>query len=206
MFKGPFVLASETGAGGFLLMVVLRFAIVCAMSISPKVVVRMRPARTEDAVVLRRWEKAPHLAGLLGDGDWMWEQSLANPHPSHTPFIAEVGGKPVGFLELLDTETDPERYWGGLPSGYVAIDLWIGDAAYLGKGVGREMMRQALERCFARAGIHTVLVDPLISNTASHRFYERCGFTYLGDRLFDDDACRVFGISRDQWEKVFRND
>lgn len=62
---------------------------------------RLRAAVPSDAPMLRRWESAPHLAELLGDDDWEWEISLAAPHPGHRPFVAEVDGHPVEFLEIL---------------------------------------------------------------------------------------------------------
>ena len=169
------------------------------MSPSDSNAIRLRPATLADAAILRRWESAPHLAGLLGDDDWEWETSLAVPHPAQRPFIAEVDGRPVGFLEILDPFLDPEHYWGDLPPGYRAIDIWIGEAEFIGKGYGRAMMRQALDLCFADPEVHTVLVDPLPTNTASHRFYERCGFTFRERRRLGDDDCLVFQIDRSTW-------
>ncbi len=164
--------------------------------------VRLRPAKSADAAILRAWETAPHLAGLLGDDDWEWETALAEPRSAHRPFIAEVDGRPVGFLEILDPSLDPERYWGDLPPGFRAIDLWIGEAEFLGKGVGRAMMRLALEICFADPDVQTVLVDPLASNTHAHRFYKRCGFTLQERRRFGPDDCIVFRIDRASWEDI----
>jgi ribosomal protein S18 acetylase RimI-like enzyme len=57
-----------------------------------------------------------------------------------------------------------------------AIDIWIGEAADLGRGYGTRMMRHALERCFADPAVKAVLIDPLASNTRARRFYERLGF------------------------------
>lgn len=160
---------------------------------------RLRPATREDAVVLRRWASAPHLLGSLGEDDWQWETALASARPAHRPFIAEVQGQPIGFLEILDPALDPEQYWGDLMPGHRAIDLWIGEPAFLGRGFGREMMSQALGICFSDPGVHTVLVDPLASNTDSHRFYERCGFRPVGERWFFGDRCCVHALERECW-------
>ncbi len=161
---------------------------------------RLRPATQEDASVLRGWESAPHLDGLLGDGDWQWETALASDRPAHRPFIAEVEDQPIGFLEILDPALDPERYWGDLPPGHRAIDLWIGNPDFIGRGFGREMMRLALELCFSDPEVHTVLVDPLASNTASHRFYVCCGFRLVEERWFSGDRCCVYAVDRESWE------
>jgi aminoglycoside 6'-N-acetyltransferase len=41
----------------------------------------------------------------------------------------------------------------------------IGEANYLAKGLGIQMMRLAIERCFAKPDIEAILIDPLESNT-----------------------------------------
>jgi aminoglycoside 6'-N-acetyltransferase len=162
----------------------------------------LRPACVNDAEMLRRWESSPHLSGLLGDDDWQWETALATPSPAHRSMIAEAEGQPVGFLEILDPSRDPERYWGDLAPGYRAIDLWIGEPEFLGRGVGTAMMREALEICFNDPEVHTVLVDPLASNTSAHRFYERCGFCFFEQRKFGNDDCFVFQMERQPWERL----
>jgi aminoglycoside 6'-N-acetyltransferase len=77
-----------------------------------------------------------------------------------------------------------------------ARDLWIGDAADLGKGCGTEMMRLALERCFADPSVTAVLIDPLAANTRAHRFYERLGFRFVERRRFGNDHCFVYRLDR----------
>jgi RimJ/RimL family protein N-acetyltransferase len=52
-----------------------------------------------------------------------------------------------------------------------AIDIWIGEESDLGRGYGTEMMRLALDRCFADQAVKAVLLDPLTRNTRAHRFY-----------------------------------
>lgn len=157
---------------------------------------RLRPATAADASILRRWESAPHLDGVLGDDDWMWESTLGETRAAHRPYLAEVDGRPIGFLEILDPSLDPERYWGDRGPGTRAIDLWIGDPDFLGRGFGRKMMRQAVKICFSDPAVHTILVDPLASNTSSHRFYERCGFRFTAEQQFGDDLCHIYELAR----------
>jgi hypothetical protein len=40
-----------------------------------------------------------------------------------------------------------------------AIDIWIGEPAYLGCGLGTRMMLWALTRCFAETPVTAVLVE-----------------------------------------------
>jgi aminoglycoside 6'-N-acetyltransferase len=57
-------------------------------------------------------------------------------------------------------------------------------------------MKLAIERAFADPTVTSVLVDPLDSNTRSHRFYERLGFEYVVRRRFGDDCCCVYRLKR----------
>jgi len=61
------------------------------------------------------------------------------------------------------------------------------------------MMRQTLERCFKEGSVQAVLIDPLASNTAAHRFYERLGFAFVEERDFGDDHCFVYQLTRDSY-------
>lgn len=159
----------------------------------------LRPAAAADAALLRTWESAPHLAGQLGDDDWRWETELAAPHASRRPLIAELGGRPVGFVEILNPALDPERYWGDAPAGLRAIDIWIGEPDAVGRGYGSEMMRQVLARCFAEPEVTAVVVDPLADNVRGHRFYARLGFCPVERRMFGDDDTLVMRLERRDW-------
>jgi hypothetical protein len=60
--------------------------------------------------------------------------------------IAEIEGRPVGFVQIIDPAREDSRYWGEVEENLRAVDLWIGEEADLGKGHGTRMMRLALER------------------------------------------------------------
>lgn len=62
-------------------------------------------------------------------------------------------------------------------------------------------MNLALERCFADDEVTAVLIDPLESNTAARRFYERVGFVKVGPRRFGEDDCMVYRLERQRWSE-----
>ena len=45
-----------------------------------------------------------------------------------------------------------------------------------------------------------IVIDPLNSNVAAHRFYQRLGFAVEGRRMFDEDDCLVHRLTRADWE------
>ena len=44
-----------------------------------------------------------------------------------------------------------------------------------------------------------ILIDPLVSNTRSHRFYQRLGFAPIERRSFGQDDCLVHRLDRAVW-------
>ncbi len=128
--------------------------------------------------------------------DWGWETELARSPDWREQLIADVDGRPVGFVQIIDPAREESRYWGDIDANLRAIDLWIGDAADLGRGYGTRIMQLALERCFANPAVRAVLIDPLASNTAAHRFYERLGFRFVERRRFGADDCFVYRLER----------
>lgn len=170
---------------------------------------RLRPATPADADLLRRWDEAPHVIRAVTDDprastafvDADWDEELADPSPVSFYLIAEVDGRPIGAMQVIDPHLEPTHYWGDIEPGLRALDIWIGPSDALGRGFGTRMMHQALELCFADPAVRAVVIDPLNSNTDAHRFYQRLGFVAVGRRLFNgEDDCLVHRIERPVWE------
>jgi aminoglycoside 6'-N-acetyltransferase len=159
-------------------------------------VIRLRRATLDDAELLHRWDEQPHVVASDPNDEWGWEVELARDPDWREQWIAEEGGRPIGFLQIIDPAREESRYWGDVPHGLRALDIWIGEPSDLGKGYGTQMMRLALARCFADSDVAAVLVDPLESNTRAHRFYERLGFRFALRRRFGDDDCCVYRLER----------
>ena len=161
--------------------------------------VTLRRANPGDAPLLRRWDEDPEVTASDPNDDWEWEVELARDHAWREHLIAEVDGRPIGFIQIIDPALEETHYWGDVPGNLRAIDIWIGEAADRGKGHGAEMMRQSLERCFAPPEVAAVLIDPLASNKRAHRFYERLGFRLMGPRRFGHDECLVYRLKRSEY-------
>ncbi len=156
----------------------------------------LRPAATSDAALLRHWDAQPHLIIAKGKDDWAWEVELCRSPDWREQWIAEVDGRPLGFLQIIDPASEESHYWGDMPTGLRAVDIWIGEESDLGSGYGTKMMQLVLARCFADLSVAAVLVDPLACNTRAHRFYERLGFQFIERRRFGTDDCFVYRLER----------
>jgi len=167
-----------------------------------KPVIKLRHAVPEDLELLRYWDDQPHVVSSDPNDDWGWETELQRSPAWREHLIAEADGRPIGFIQIIDPALEDSHYWGDISPGLRAIDIWIGEADALGKGYGTVMMEQALERCFKDSAVRAVLIDPLATNTAAHRFYQRLGFRFLEERDFGDDHCFVYQLTRDQYLKT----
>ena len=163
-------------------------------------VITLRPATPADVPMLERWDEDPVVAASDPNDDWDWETDTLGAEGLEN-LIAELDGRPIGFIQITDPVRDASRYWGDPQPGFMAIDIWIGEPDARGQGSGRAMMKQAIARCFADPLIHTILIDPIETNTDAIGFYRRLGFTFVENRRFGLDDCAVHALRRADWEK-----
>ena len=165
--------------------------------------ITLRPAARADIPLLKAWDEEPHVQfsdPTTDDGSgWDWDTQIGAGWVGFWEYMAVSDGQPIGFIQIIDPHVEHSQYWGEIGPGFRAIDIWIGPADMLGKGHGTQMMTKALKLCFEDPDVHTVLIDPLKTNTDAHRFYQRCGFSPVGDRDFDGDLCLVHELKRAQW-------
>jgi aminoglycoside 6'-N-acetyltransferase len=160
----------------------------------------LRLATSADQPLLEHWDRQPHIILNAGaDGGFDWAAELPQHPPWRELLIAEHRGRPIGFIQIIDPKLEATGYWGEVGPDLRAIDIWIGELADTGRGLGTRMMRLALERCFADPAVTAVLVDPLLSNTRGHRFYQRLGFVPVERRRFGPDDCLVHRLSRERY-------
>lgn len=166
--------------------------------------ITLRPATLDDLELLRRWDEQPHVIESDPNDDWGWEVELARTPEWREQLIAELDGRPLGFIQIIDPALEESHYWGEeVAPDLRAIDIWIGEAGDLGRGYGTRMMEMAIERCFAVPEVRAVIIDPLESNTRAHRFYQRLGFRPIERRRFGMDDCLVHELTREEWEQSF---
>jgi aminoglycoside 6'-N-acetyltransferase len=159
----------------------------------------LRTASLDDIKILLHWDEQQHNIVSDPNDDWNWEVELTRNPPWREQLIAELDGRPIGFIQIIDPLLEDTHYWGDVEPNQRAIDIWIGEASDLGKGHGTHMMKLAIERCFANPHITQILIDPLSSNHRAHKFYERLGFEFLEERKFNLDECWVYRLTRVKW-------
>ena len=164
--------------------------------------IKLRLATIADLPILLHWDEQPHVIASDLDGNWDWENELLHEPSWREQLMAELDGRPLGFVQIIDPAEEETHYWGDVPQGLRAIDIWIGEADDLGKGYGTNMMQLAIDRCFSDPVVNAILIDPLATNVRAHRFYERLGFKFIEQKQLGEDEsdCFVFKLKRENWK------
>ena len=162
-----------------------------------QVVVVFRALARADFPLLQRWLNTPHVyewwgasmgIGALGGmgADAATVEQIEEKYgrgtdasgPTHR-FIIETDHRPIGLIQWypLDGFADYAHAIGEDPTGTAGIDLFIGDPAALGRGLGSRAIDQFVTSIiFSVAGIKRVVTGPAATNFRSIRSFEKAGF------------------------------
>lgn len=146
-------------------------------------------AAREHLPMLRKWLAEPHVREWWGDPDREFDliRAMVEGRDTTLPFIVEVDGEAVGFIQCWfighhqdDAWVDDDPWLSELPADAVGIDLFIGDAARLDRGVGTAALA-AFTRRLLEAGNRTIIIDPDPDNLRAVRAYAKAGFRPIPD-------------------------
>lgn len=159
--------------------------------------ITLRDATIADLPLLQHWDRQQHVIDCDPNDDWDWGTELQRKPHWRQQLVAELDGRPIGFVQIIDPAEEETQYWGDVPKNLKAIDIWIGEQEDLGKRYGTIMMQKTIELCFADENVTGILIDPLVGNKKAIRFYERLGFEFLENRIFGEgDECAVYMLQR----------
>jgi RimJ/RimL family protein N-acetyltransferase len=173
------------------------------------------PVLETERLILRapRFEDAEAIAALVNDRR-IAENTSRIPHPyalaDAQAFLtaANTADSGISFLigtsnrsiigccgiAKLDGETPEIGYWLGVP-------FW-------GKGYATEAARAVIDHAFGDLGYDTLLAGARVSNPASRRVLEKCGFQWTGVGLYRIRAlassapCDRFRLDRGLWASL----
>lgn len=97
--------------------------------------------------------------------------------PMHA-FIINCDGVDIGYIQYYNKhDFPPEQVYDTLelPESCAAIDWYIGELNYVGKGVGSQALNIFLNK-FVFKVYENAFVDPGIANVCAIRVYEKVGF------------------------------
>ena len=108
----------------------------------------------------------------LADAEKIFE--TANKYPDYQVYVADRQGKTLGTFALLIVDN-----LAHLGARYGIVEDVVVSAEWRGMGIGRQMMRFAMQKCYA-AGCYKLVLSSNKKRTEAHRFYKKLGFRKHG--------------------------
>lgn len=97
----------------------------------------------------------------------MWNEALT--HQGYAAWVAEVEGKPVGFLDLY---VFPDTAHG---NNVGAVNNLVIDKRFRGRGLGENLLRAAIDHCEQRRAVE-LHVWTEFDNSGAIALYKKLGF------------------------------
>jgi aminoglycoside 6'-N-acetyltransferase len=146
--------------------------------------ITFRPVTDGDLPMLRSWMVQPHWQEWWGDAETElgYVRDMIEGRDTTRPYLFLVGDVPMGYIQywfIDDHRREPwltdEPWIAELPAGSIGVDLSIGDAAGLGKGLGSAALA-AFVRPLWDEGFREIIIDPDPANARAVRAYHKAGF------------------------------
>lgn len=148
---------------------------------------RLRDVTNDDMPLVEPWLHADHVRRVWGDPAANVRMLSEPPGEGSRRAIIEVDGRAVGLV-LWQHPTREELDVAGLtdlPTSVVDIDIMIGEAETVGRGVGSAAIGLVAEAALSDPAVPFVMACAGVDNLASQRAFAKAGF--VPDRVFDDE-------------------
>lgn len=156
------------------------------------------PVTTADLPLLAAWLVQPHWRDWWRDDaetELASIRDMIEGRDSTRPFLFRLDGQPVGYVQvwrIADARADPwitDAPWVmDLPDDAVGVDLSIGPADLLSRGIGSGALA-AFVALLRSEGHLTILIDPDAANLRAVRAYEKAGFRPIPEFLGRTGGC-----------------
>lgn len=157
------------------------------MSLIEAARISFRPVTAGDYPLLESWLSAPHWREWWGEPETElgYIRDMVEGRDTTRPFVFLLDHEPAGYIQVWTIADHLKEPWlskapwmSEVPAESVGVDVGIGEAAKLSRGLGSTVVRLFAERLSAE-GHKTILIDPDMTNLRAIRAYEKAGFRKL---------------------------
>lgn len=162
--------------------------------------IAFEPLSIDHLTLLHKWIQEPHVWQWWGeDKSWTFDD-VKEKYSSYTirykieqgvkktiyPFIITFQGRPIGFIQFYNAFDFPragfdvQSIWDSKSETLAALDFYIGDPTYIGKGLGSDVLRIFLQKQVFKQ-FDACLVDPEKNNKIALKTYAKAGFSTVRD-------------------------
>ena len=96
-----------------------------------------------------------------------WFECNFNAYPRMQYFVAELDGKVVGYIAIMSLSREEAK-----------IISFAVRKKFRGKGIGKKLLKAAIERCKER-GKKKILLEVRVSNFVAQNLYKKMGFKII---------------------------
>lgn len=147
-----------------------------------------RAMRPSDLDLMHRWLNTPHVRR------WWYDEGtsrreietkylpLIEGRDTAKPFVILYGDRPIGYIQSYRISTEDDEEYAKLVNveDSAGVDLFIGEAEYLYRGLGQHVVLGFVsEHIFSDPGIEVCVIGPETKNVAAVRAYEKAGFRFF---------------------------
>ena len=146
--------------------------------------ITFEPVAEKHYPLLKRWLQAPHIRQWWGEPETElgYIVDMVEGWDTTRPYIFHVNGEATGYIQVWLIGPHQSEAWSKdnpwlmeLPSHAVGVDLSIGEAEKLSKGIGPAVLRRFV--AMLKAEGHTaIIIDPDPANIRAVRAYAKAGF------------------------------
>lgn len=143
--------------------------------------IKLRILKDTDIDLFRKWLYTEHVALWYHEPlDWINEIEKRDSEFNWlNHYIVEYDNKPIGFCQYYEYFNSCETWHGDIDvKGTYSIDYMIGEANYLGKGLGKEIIRALILIIEQHNNAERIIVQPEQENKASCGALLSCGFQF----------------------------
>lgn len=143
--------------------------------------VSLRKFNNSDLELYQKWLYKEHVAKWYHEPlDWICEVQLRNTEYKWiNHYIVEYDNQSIGFCQYYEYVNSGECWHGDTEmEGTYSIDYLIGEEDYLGKGLGKQIIKRLIDEIKNHSNAKRIIVQPEEENHASCGVLKSCDFTY----------------------------
>lgn len=163
--------------------------------------ISFRPLTMEDLPRMLSWVNTEPLLHIWNHGETTTLEQLAAKYEPRIRgeepvncYMILVDGQPIGYIQsYLWRDYMEYAQHMGLTEESASLDVFIGDAANRGRGIGSRMLVQFMrEKIFSNPSVESCIITPEVANVAAHRAYEKAGFRHWKTMEHPDEPTPVY--------------
>lgn len=119
------------------------------------------------------------------------------------PYIIKYHDTPIGFIQYYHADQVGEGWWPEEKPGTVGIDQFIGEEAFINRGIGTKVIQAFIRFLFSNQAIKKIITDVDPHNKRAFRCYKKVGFKFVKEINTPEGKSYLLEIFRDSSERSY---